>query len=33
MLNDSIHYENGVLYCDAIPISEIAAQTGTPVYI
>src|SRR5437868_9845679 len=33
MLNDSIHYQDSVLYCDAIPISEITAQTDTPVYI
>jgi diaminopimelate decarboxylase len=33
MLNDSIHYQDGTLYCDAIPISEITAHTGTPVYI
>jgi diaminopimelate decarboxylase len=33
MLNESIRYEDGKLYCDAIPISEIVAQTGTPVYI
>ncbi|MEO8608954.1 MAG: diaminopimelate decarboxylase [Chloroflexota bacterium] len=33
MLNDSIHYQDGALYSDAIPISEIVAQTGTPVYI
>lgn len=33
MLNDSIHYQDGKLYCDSIPISEITAHTGTPVYI
>lgn len=33
MLNDSIHYQDEALYCDAIPISDITAQTGTPVYI
>ncbi len=33
MLNDSIHYHNGALCCDSVPVSEIAAQTGTPVYV
>src|SRR4051812_33415237 len=33
MLNDSIHYQDSKLYCDAIPIRDIVAQTGTPVYI
>ncbi len=33
MLNDSIHYKDGALYCDSVPVSEIAAQVGTPVYI
>lgn len=33
MLNESIHYRDGDLYCDSVPISEIVAQTGTPVYI
>jgi diaminopimelate decarboxylase len=33
MLNRSIHYQDAVLYCDAIPVTEIVAQTGTPVYI
>lgn len=33
MLNDSIHYEDGRLYCDSIPITEIVAHSGSPVYI
>lgn len=33
MLNDSIHYDDGSLCCDAIPVSQIAEQTGTPVYV
>ena len=33
MLNESIHYRDGQLYCDAIPVTDIIAQTGTPVYI
>lgn len=33
MLNDSIRYYNGALFCDAIPVQEIVAQVGTPVYI
>jgi diaminopimelate decarboxylase len=33
MLNVSIHYASGELHCDAVPVREIAAQTGTPVYI
>jgi diaminopimelate decarboxylase len=33
MLNDSIRYQSGELYCDAVPVREIATQTGTPVYV
>src|SRR5690349_12471520 len=33
MLNESIHFENGELYCDAVGIADITAQVGTPVYI
>lgn len=33
MLNDSIRYHNDLLYCDHIPVEEIAAQVGTPVYV
>jgi diaminopimelate decarboxylase len=32
-LNDSLHYHNGGLFCDEVPVAEIAEQTGTPVYI
>ena len=27
------HYQNGELYCDHVPISEIVANTGTPLYL
>lgn len=33
MLNESIRYQNGVLFCDDVPISEIVEAVGTPVYI
>jgi diaminopimelate decarboxylase len=33
MLNSSIHYQEGELYCDSIPVSQIAEHCGTPVYI
>lgn len=33
MLNDSIHYHAGALYCDSVSVADIAAQVGTPVYI
>jgi diaminopimelate decarboxylase len=33
MLNESIHYQNGALFCDAVPVSAIADEAGTPVYI
>jgi len=33
MLNESIRYQNGALFCDSIPITEIITQVGTPVYI
>src|SRR5262249_54942076 len=33
MLNDSIHYQDGALFCDGIPITEMVAYVGTPVYI
>lgn len=33
MLNDSIHYQDGVLFCDSVPIAEIAATIGTPLYV
>jgi diaminopimelate decarboxylase len=33
MLNESIHYKNGALYCDSVPVSAIADEVGTPVYI
>ncbi|MAS34609.1 MAG: diaminopimelate decarboxylase [Anaerolineaceae bacterium] len=33
MLNDSIHYINGSLHCDAVPVQEILAQVGSPVYV
>ncbi|MDX2140331.1 MAG: diaminopimelate decarboxylase [Chloroflexota bacterium] len=33
MLNDHIRYIDNELYCDAIAIDDIIAQTGTPAYI
>ncbi len=33
MLNSSIRYRNGQLYCDSVPVADIIAQVGTPVYI
>ncbi len=33
MLNNSIRYQESHLYCDSVPVREIVAQTGTPVYI
>lgn len=33
MLNSSFHYQNNMLYCDHVPVGEIVAQVGTPVYI
>lgn len=33
MLNESIHYHDGTLFCDNVPIKDIIPQTGTPVYI
>ncbi len=33
MLNESIRYVNGLLHCDEVPLSEITAEVGTPVYV
>ncbi len=33
MLNTSLHYLNDLLLCDQVPVSDIAAACGTPVYI
>lgn len=33
MLNSSIRYEVGRLYCDGVALADIAAQVGTPVYV
>lgn len=33
MLNRSFRYQESQLYCDSVPVREIVAQTGTPVYI
>jgi diaminopimelate decarboxylase len=33
VLNDSIRYVDGQLYCDSVPVAKIVAQTGTPAYI
>lgn len=31
--NESIRYEQGVLYADSVPVQDIVEQTGTPVYV
>ncbi len=33
MLNDSLRYRDHQLYCDSLSVADIAAHTGTPVYI
>ena len=33
MLNDSIGYLDNGLHCDSVPVLEIVAQVGTPVYV
>ena len=33
MLNDSFHRQDGQLCCDSLLLSDIVAQTGTPVYV
>ena len=30
---DHFQPENGVLHCEAVPLPEIAAAVGTPVYV
>lgn len=32
-LNDSLHYQDGALHCDSVPVAQIVQQVGTPVYI
>ncbi|MCB9452041.1 MAG: diaminopimelate decarboxylase [Anaerolineaceae bacterium] len=33
MLNSSIRYQDHTLFCDGVPLKDIVAITGTPVYI
>lgn len=33
MLNQSISYHDDTLFCDSVPVRDIVAQCGTPVYI
>ena len=33
MFNRSIRYHESQLYCDSVPVREIVAQVGTPVYV
>ena len=33
MLNESLGFRNGQLFCDALPLADIVSRTGTPVYI
>src|SRR6476620_6504985 len=30
---DSFHYESGRLYCEDIPVADLAAKFGTPLYV
>lgn len=32
-MNEEFHYKNGELYCEDVPVQQIAAKAGTPVYI
>ncbi len=32
-MTSEFHYKNGQLYCEDIPVSQIAAKVGTPCYI
>lgn len=32
-MNDEFHYKDGQLFCENVPVSEIAAKTATPVYV
>lgn len=33
MLNESIRYQDGQLYCDSVCIADIVQQVGTPAYV
>ena len=33
MLSTSIHYRNDSLFCDDVPVADLAREAGTPVYI
>lgn len=33
MFHDSLKYTDGLLHMDAVPVSDIIAHTGTPVYV
>ncbi len=33
MINDSINYHHGGLHCDAVPLTQIASEVGTPTYV
>ena len=32
-MNEEFHYKNGELFCEGVPVQQIAAKVGTPVYI
>ncbi|MCA8914971.1 MAG: diaminopimelate decarboxylase [Planctomycetes bacterium] len=32
-MNEEFHYKGGELYCEGVPVRQIAVRTGTPVYI
>ena len=33
MLATGFHRHLGALYCDAVPLADVAASTGTPLYV
>lgn len=33
LLNESIRYENGALWCDGVPLDALADAVGTPAYV
>ncbi|MCB9896111.1 MAG: diaminopimelate decarboxylase [Planctomycetes bacterium] len=32
-MNEEFHYKGGELYCEGVPVQQIAMKTGTPVYV
>jgi len=33
IFNDSLRYVGEALYCDSVPVADIAAGAGTPLYV